>query len=221
MTDAHRGPTPITWQGVPVPWVSRWTGETTDAQLRRGWPDGRLTYRDERPGDRRFGVLWYRNGTGREGEPEFAELHTARQLACMTRNLCNVCGTPLTDPDGRIPWLFPGDEWELLTGPATPKIVTTPPTCRVCWPIARRFCPYLRSTGTVAATVGAHRPVAAYGDLYDLTGGDLYELTGSATPRELNVMLSLTSPIRHRLLGKQLVVELDDIRAEPGTASRP
>jgi len=213
MTDAHREPTPITWQGIPVPWVSRWTGETADAQLRRGWPDGRLTYRDERPGDRRFGVLWYRNGTGRKGEPEFAEVHTARQLACMTRNLCNVCGTPLSDPDSRIPWLFPGDEWELLTGPANPKIVTTPPTCRACWPIARRFCPYLRSTGAVTATVGTRRPVAAYGDLYDLSG--------SATPRELNVTLPLTSPARYRLLGKQLVVELSDIRAEPGTANEP
>jgi hypothetical protein len=213
MTDAHRGPTPITWQGVPVPWVSRWTGETTDAQLRQGRHGGRLTYRDERPPDRRFGVLWYRNRTGREGEPEFAELHTARQLACMTRNLCNVCGAPLTDPDGRIPWLFPGAEWDLLTSPANPKIATTPPTCRACWPIARRFCPYLRSTGAVAATVGTHRPVAAYGDLYDLTG--------SATPRELNVMVPLTSPARYRLLGKQLVVELSDIRAEPSMASGP
>ncbi|WP_329242842.1 hypothetical protein OG417_44835 [Actinoallomurus sp. NBC_01490] len=209
MTSAQRPPTPVTWRGEPVPWVVRWTGETIDPQVRLERRADGLAYHDERSEDRRFGVLWYRNRTGRGGEPELTELHTGRLLACMTRNLCQVCGGPATDPHGRIQWLFPRDEWELLAEPANPTIVTTPPTCRECWPLARRFCPHLRATGTVGVSVAAHRPVAVYGDLYDPTG--------PATPCEVNAMVPLTTPARRLVLGKQLVVELSDIRTEPSS----
>lgn len=206
MTNTPARP-PASWRGVPVPWVVRWTAEKADPALRLGWRTGRLAYHRERPADRRFGALWYRNRTGREGQPEFAELHTGRQLACMTCPRCQVCGTRAVSTDGRIPWLLPGDEWPLLTDPANPKLVATPPTCRECWPLATRSCPHLRAAGAVAVTVAATVPAAAYGDLYH---------PARATPYALNVMVPLAdrSTLR-RMLAKQLVVELQDIRVEP------
>ncbi|WP_147449234.1 hypothetical protein [Actinomadura pelletieri] len=204
MPDTHL-PTPAVWRGLPVPWVVRWTGEKVDPSLRLGWQEGRLAYRRELPTDRRFGALWYRNRTGRSGEPEFAEIHTGRQLACMTSGICQVCGGNAAETDGRIAWLLPGDEWPLLTNPTEPNLVPTPPTCRACWSLAASSCPHLRTVGSVPVTAAAAVPAAAHGDLYRL---------GQAAPCARNVMVPLTnhSALR-RMLAKQLIVELRDIRA--------
>ena len=58
---------PASWRGRSVPWAVRWTTETADPALRLGWRIRRLAYHRELPADRRFGALWYRNRTGREG----------------------------------------------------------------------------------------------------------------------------------------------------------
>jgi hypothetical protein len=124
----------------------------------------------------------------------------------MTRYRCQICGSTATDADGRIPWMISGDEWKLLTAPANPKWVTTPPTCRSCWPTAIRHCPHLRSNGAVPVSVAAATPAAAYGEIYQ---------RGQFTPHQSNIAIPLSArrdlPC---LLGKQLVVDLHDIRPE-------
>jgi hypothetical protein len=198
------------WRGRPVPWVARWSGERIDPALYLTWTrQGRLAYHDERVTDRAFGVLWYRNRDGRCGTPEFGEIHTGRHLSCMTTPLCQVCGNRTREESGRIGWLVDADEWALLADPTKPTTTITPPTCRPCWPLATRACPHLRATGTTRFTVAVASPVAVYGDLC---------VPGSHAVRATDIVMPLTLPNRCQVLGKQLVVELGDIRPEPDTS---
>ncbi|SDL94993.1 hypothetical protein [Nonomuraea jiangxiensis] len=193
------------WRGLPVPWVVRWSADPAGPGLGMCWRGERLSYRDELPGDRRFGVLWHRDRIG-HGRPQFATVHTGRHLAAMTDRRCQVCGGTAVGGDGRIGWLIPCDEWDPLNRPAGPLWTVTPPCCRACRPIALRLCPHLRSVGAVAASVARVRPAAVHGDAYE---------PGRLTPRELNLRVPLPAEgdLPH-LLGKLLVVELDDVRLE-------
>lgn len=203
------GRTAARWRGRPVPWVARWSQETIDTELQLTWTrGGRLAYRYERFTDRVFDVLWYRNRNGRLGIPEFGEIHTGRHLSCMTTPLCQVCGNRAREANGRIPWLIDADEWALLTDSPKPLATITPPTCRPCWSLASRACPHLSATGAMRITVAAASPVAAYGDLY---------APGRHVVHETDIVMPFTATSRHHLLGKQLVVELHDIRPEPDT----
>ncbi|MFC4122870.1 hypothetical protein [Nonomuraea zeae] len=198
---------PAVWRGLPVPWVVRWGSDLADPGPGIGWHGGRLSYRDEVPGDRRFGVLWYRDLTGLRGPPQFAAIHTRRHLAAMTGRRCQVCGGTAVGADGRIRWLIPRDEWDRLARPAGPAWTATPPCCRACRPIALRHCPHLRSVGAVAASVARARPAAVYGDLYE---------PGRLAPCRVNLLVPLPAGgDLPRLLGKMLVVELDDARIIP------
>ncbi|MFB4283533.1 MULTISPECIES: hypothetical protein [unclassified Nonomuraea] len=199
------GQAPAEWRGLPVPWVVRWSSPVADPGPGVCWRGERLSYWDELPGDRRFGVLWYRDRIDHHGRPRFASVHTGRHLAAMTDHRCQICGCTAVG-DGRIEWLIPCDEWERLTHPANPVWTATPPCCRACWPSALRYCPHLCSVGAVAASVARVRPAALYGDVYE---------PGQLTPRKFNAIVSLLAERElPRLLGKMLIVELDDVRME-------
>lgn len=134
------------WRGRLVPYVARWSGEVVDVPY--GLDGAGIRYADETLGDRdSLGVLWQRELTNRDGEPDFGEMHTGRQRRCMRGPVCQVCGEPIVEPS--TPWLIPASEWSV--GPLTypehlrgRRFTWTPPTCSDCVPVALRQCPALR-----------------------------------------------------------------------------
>lgn len=137
------------WKGRPVPWVTRWTGaitrdrisvgRTTEGECCAFYPDGNED-RDS------TGVLWWREGITRTGEPEFAQVSTYRQRASMRRRLCQVCGQKITDR--AITWLIDPRQINQLASGET--VTTSPPTCASCVPLALELCPAMRQDYRIA-----------------------------------------------------------------------
>lgn len=147
------------WNGHPVPWIARWTGEVIPEAskvviTRR--EDGGLSlhYEESKHENRdRFGVLWQREGINRGGEPLYGQVNTYRQRRCMLKSRCQVCGGPVNDHaegDPYTTWLMPLGflEWVDDEVHAEPTPVTaTAPTCEACIPLALDVCPNLRTEG--------------------------------------------------------------------------
>lgn len=138
------------FNGRPVPWVARWTGEVIPEPaevswvFERGSDDRRLHvgYPDGHENREASGILWLREGVGRTGEPVYADFNTYRQRASMTKRICQVCGDKINDRV--ITWLLSSSTFDLGAEPEQ-QITTSPPTCASCVPLAQRLCPHLRA----------------------------------------------------------------------------
>jgi hypothetical protein len=194
--------------GLPVPYVTAWSGEELPHDVHfRYHPEAaglRLTYRNPHPDDWRYGVLRARHLLHRGGRPEWTRVNTYRQWRCMDRLLCRVCAEPARDPaTRRIWWLLASQDG----GEAEKGYTNAPPTCRSCIPAAIGACPKLRA-GAAVYTVGSCRLWAVLGDEFVL-GGNGAELVG----RNELVLLEEFRRL-NRVLAKQLVVTIDDLRRE-------
>ncbi|WP_147450748.1 hypothetical protein [Streptomyces hoynatensis] len=199
----------MTWgpRGLPVPWVTRWSGEPVLAggplTLR---PDRQgLAYRDERAGERdRHGVLWARVGQAPgSGRPDYRVMHPVRQRQAMLERRCQVCSGP-ADRNAKG-WLFAVRRPEAAEDmPGWPEglLCTKPPVCRPCARLAARHCPYLGEPVYVRAR--KPRVWGVFGGIFDphlAPGPDDY--------------LPYGHPAAPFFLANQLVVELTRTTREP------
>lgn len=136
------------FNGRPVPWITRWTGELDPERFEYGAEvnrDGqwRITYPDNKNVRDRRGILWQREGIGRKGEPMWADVSTYRQRAAMQRGLCQVCGKDAGPP----PWhfLIPRDGMEQFDDQTW--LTMQAPVCDGCVPLAIKLCPALKRVG--------------------------------------------------------------------------
>lgn len=141
------------FRGKPVPWVTRWSGEVVSSRyeyrakinantLRLSYGEG-LDFHDPQ------GVLWQREGIGRNGTPDWSAVSSYRQRDAMLHRKCQVCGSKI---EGRsIDWLMPLGGTEQLDEDVT--ITQQPPTCTPCIPLALSLCPHLKATGYVVMRV--------------------------------------------------------------------
>lgn len=72
--------------------------------------------------------------TNRNGKPDFVLLNTERQMQCVEKKLCPICGLKLYK-----------DYSYVITGPLGLKncMVTDPPMHRVCAEFSLRACPHM------------------------------------------------------------------------------
>lgn len=158
------------WKGRPVPWVTKWSGETSmdpftfamneRAELHVVYPDG-PEFRDD------HGYLWRREGVGRKGEPQFAQVNAHRQRQAMRVPRCQVCGSRLPS-DRPIRWLLPKNTMQVT--PEGAVTVFSPPTCEGCVPLARQLCPHLRKEGSGLLLVKAFHVWGVMGEAVMLDG---------------------------------------------------
>lgn len=149
------------YEGRPVPWVTRWTGEVNSSKLEVGIT--RDTVEVSYPGGRdprdAHGILWKREGLTRRGKPQWSQVNTYRQRAAMLKRKCQVCGTKIDERP--IRWLVPRDQLhETSDGPVT----ISAPTCSGCIPLARELCPFLRTEEALVLKVLAYEPWGVYGE---------------------------------------------------------
>jgi hypothetical protein len=191
-----------------VPWVSRWSGEADKAALgiAKHATTGQLTlfYQDTgTPDDQRdrdeHGVLWSRDGQDRSGYPEFGQVNTLRQRACMLERLCQVCGTKILDSP--IHWLMGPNHLYQVDG----RFVTmSPPTCSACVSISKSLCPHLSTQGSRLLLVARYEIWGVYGEAAWLENG--------AMRKNPHAAVSYANP-EHPLCGvlaKQVLVSLTD-----------
>lgn len=172
MTDTDERTGRPLYRGLPVPWVTRWSGEVpTDPdkiypQISESY--ARIAYRDEIPSDRdEHGVLWIREGLTRTGEPVFKAVHSRRQRACWTRRRCQVCGQPF--PAGQpLTWIEAVSDGSTIVNSAEPFVTTAAPTCRACATVAAKMCPHLRGGKIELLEIRRFRPWGVYGDILNL-----------------------------------------------------
>lgn len=206
---------PLVYRGVPVPYIASWDSETPagttspDLILRRSDAGGSwLTYTDEQPADRQYGVLWTRvpwsPGVGR---PQFAGLHAIRQRMCLSRGRCQICAGPADL------WMTPAtvfQEYLDTCEPGTPFESHNPPVCRSCAPTAARSCPHLIHTGYLFLAPRTWQVTAISGATADPRTGTFADGTHTVPlsgpdPAALAVLLRLT-------LAKGLVAALTDFQ---------
>lgn len=170
------------WEGRPVPWITRWTGQLIPAPVGVDMVGGRLhlSYRDGNETRERSGVLWLREGLNRSGRPEFSQVSTYRQRACMTRRKCQVCGNKIDDRP--IRWLMP----RVAMGDLEEGVVHTisAPTCAACIPLALELCPHLRAEDWVILKVADYEIYGVYGDavIWNAEAGGVQEIKGVMLP---------------------------------------
>lgn len=202
-------PLRVSWKGAVVPWVAQWTGELpTDSFIVAGeGPMSMVLYPDRRPGDWFMGVLWWRQGIGRAGEPQFAQLNTYRQRAALLRRRCQVCGRSLPKEGPLSHWLMGRGQIELVEGVA---LTTNPPTCEECVPVALRMCPHLMSGDVQLLRVRAYEPWGVQGEAAARVNG------------EIRRTHTVRMPFGHRgistVVAKQLVVALTDFDMRPAAS---
>lgn len=153
----------LSHKGHPVPWVTRWTGEIVEEQLSVAMdPDGLLLHYPRGNEDREAnGVLWYREGIKRGGEPEYSQVNVYRQRASMRKCLCQVCGKKI---DARpISWITPIEE-PIFDSDDGHVYTQTPPVCDGCAALALHVCPALRSRGYRRLKVLEYEIAGVYGE---------------------------------------------------------
>lgn len=125
-----------------------------------------IGYTQELPGDRdALGVLWQKVAERpKEGKPEFARVHPARQRRAMSELLCQVCAGPADQtPDGAL-WLLRDHRGDWPRWPEGMASVE-PPVCVRCVATSLRRCPSLQR-GAVAIRVRGFEVVGVRGTLY-------------------------------------------------------
>jgi len=192
-------------KGLIVPWVARWTAESIERHplklmLNPSTKSLHLQYEDERPGDRIEGVLWMRSGDARgEGEPEWKEVHSRRQRACMLDPRCQICGMAIEG--GVIPWLLPKAVGNAKTRHGISTMV--PPVCPDCIPVALASCPFLARNEVQLFEVRHYRPWAYFADYVTPQG------------RHLQGEIPFDAESLVHIVARQIIVELLDMRRRP------
>lgn len=195
------------WQGRPVPWITKWTGETSMDPFtfgfdRTGQPV--VTYPDGHDNRDDHGFLWRREGAGRKGEPQFREVNAYRQKQSMRVPRCQVCGTTLRL--GPLLWLLP-KEGSLAVSPEGVATTHVPPTCEACIPLARQLCPHLRKEGSNLVRVDRFHVWGVMGEAIMLDGNEVIA-------REKDVCLEYGRSYRdvsyRNFVVRQQMVALDD-----------
>ncbi|MFJ6136505.1 hypothetical protein [Kitasatospora sp. NPDC092286] len=149
-----------------APWVVVRAGERRADSPLVVTPRG-LAYADETPYDRdEHGLLWARWTGRREGRPQLANVHSARQRRAVRRSLCQGCKRPADRDENGVLWLVENgraDDW-----PDWPEQMITmhPPTCLPCSDTARSHCPHLKRTGSVLMRVRRPELAGIRGHLY-------------------------------------------------------
>lgn len=199
--------------GLPVPWVARWSGEkpAPSAEFVRETlqsPDGSLSFRiryaDEKPADRdQFGILWYRAPAQSLGHPEFSQVHPHRQRDAMDLPRCQVCAKPLRAA-GAVWMLAPSEIDAKGTGEA---MTGQPPLCPPCVELSSTYCPHLRSGARAPYRAERHESVGVFADVHrpdlseptygDLLGHDDFWI-GCALARQRVVKLHDITPLDAR-----------------------
>lgn len=187
---------PLTYKGVQVPWVTRWSSEVREDGYELDIKEG-VFYKDEREEDRVLGVLWMRqNNSPGEGIPEFAQVQTYRQRDSMLGPCCQVCGRII---EGKLTWLMPTWMFRAETRGKNRFRTATPPTCETCIPVARELCPHLNSNDNLVLDVRGYRHWGVFGDLTLPHRGQVL--------RQQSEIPFLDENIRF-VLGRQLVTEI-------------
>lgn len=158
---------------LPVPYITRWTGEVDDSPLAvvAGHHQGNATlaYSDDLVGIERDlnGLLWLRDKAlpgGPSGTPMWQSVHGRRARACMHRRRCQVCGRKFPD-DGPLTFVFNRAADDQIRDTDSPFITMFAPTCTTCAPWAAVMCPNLRRTGAQFCEANDVKPVGAWGDV--------------------------------------------------------
>ena len=208
MADAS-APEFIRFKGQVVPWVSRWSGERDDDELRiaKNLTTGALTlfYEDTADPDHdenrdERGVLWARDRQDRSGWPEFGQVNALRQRACMLERLCQVCGQPITESP--IRWLMGPQHLYTVQG----RYVTmSPPTCERCAELSKELCPHLSTKGSRLLLVQRYEIWGVYGEAVWFEAGDVVRSDPHAGISFANPDHPLSG-----VLAKQLLVSFTD-----------
>jgi hypothetical protein len=190
-----------------IPWVTRWTGEKiTEVPFGVnpfvGGPGGSVFIdpkfgtenRDEN------GVLWRPEGINRKGSPEFSQVNSNRQRACMLKGLCQVCGKKIDERP--IRWLMVPAQLEHLSSDndKTVDCTQSPPTCSDCIPIAQALCPAIGQAQVIYRVL----EYRIWGYSGELAWSDPATMQ---IRRRNNAAIQIGSPALKNMLAKQLIVE--------------
>ncbi|SDH08960.1 hypothetical protein SAMN05421505_11184 [Sinosporangium album] len=190
-----------------VPHVIAYSEEAVPQHLafrRSAMQEPYLSYPNPRGTDWALGVLRARVRGNRRGQPQWRFMNTARQWRCMVKGLCQVCGQPAIDPDGRLPWIITETAYRQL---GDGHHTSAPATCRHCIPESLASCPQLRKSGEVYTAASAE-PSAVLADMFAPGPGGRAVHTG-----EHNVFVSLEwTDLVRSALATQLIVRLHDLR---------
>lgn len=157
------------FNGRPVPWITRWTGEVigTPYHLGRDRSGVFTTYGDNIHEDRYNGTLWQREGIKRGGEPQWKQVSTYRQRFAMSRCACQVCGKRIAERPVRF--LMPLDGIEIVPPDEfhdeAQAISIQAPTCEDCIPLALKLCPHLKAKGYQLLKVADYSLWGVYGEV--------------------------------------------------------
>lgn len=180
--------------GLPVPWVVSWSKEQQPGLIHVEWTEQGI--RGVRGTVSMYGMTWIDLGMMLKdsGVPDFGATSSHRQRRCM-RGRCQVCGEKIV---GTPYWIIPsGKGWVGASG--RPFETKQPPVCRLCAATAPQWCPHLRHHPW--QLFRAHMtPLAVAGD-------------GWVNPTEElvpGVVANLDDPSRRWVLGRELIVRLDD-----------
>lgn len=188
-----------------IPWVTRWTGEVVTHRPFTVHPlENRVMFNDGEDEDRDGnGVLWRPEGINRSGKPEFSQVNSHRQRACMIKRLCQVCGKKITSEV--IRWLMVDMQLEQMGDGST--CTMSPPTCDDCIPVALALCPALGSRPYVINRVLEYEPWGYSGELA------LYD-KDMQLHRRRDAAIPLGSPLLRHMLAKQMVVKFTKFTPE-------
>jgi len=206
----------LTYKGLQVPWVTRWTGEIpadrkielyrVPGGLRVSYPEATTEYRD------RYGVLWQQEGIRRGGEPQFAQVSSHRQRAAMTKGLCQVCGDRIADKP--IRWLM--DPGQLRHTDNDETLTVSPPTCSACVEIALKACPHLRTHDQVIVMVLEYEIWGVWGDMVRLQDGRLQRKKGVYVPYDDSLNLGAVVAKQQVVKFTKFIIERADYSAVTG-----
>lgn len=209
------------FDGRPVPWVTRWSGEVHPDRYKYGvqMSQGKLVlcYEDRKENRDGTGVLWQREGLTRKGRPDWASVNTYRQRSAMQKRRCQVCGNKITETP--IRWLMPIDGLEQVDEDTT--ITMQPPTCSECIPTALDLCPNLVRQGYMILKVIDYSMWGVFGHVVTMTEGGprKFQTAVSYDTSKYGPEFSLT-----QVMAQQQVVQLGKFVVETkveGKAPRP
>lgn len=177
-----------------VPYVALWSSEVEGLEATPMSTD--LLFNKDCPRDP-MGVYWipFPSSPG-VGTPQFGHVHTHRQVECMRRPMCQVCGKKLDRR--RCHWILNKLDAENLED-GKPFRTQTPPVCKACIKTSFAQCPHLQSLGHSVKVL-------------EVTSYSCIGVIGDAILQDRSlrkfVFLTYGNPQMWRLIGRQLVVEL-------------
>ncbi|WP_051791918.1 hypothetical protein [Streptomyces sp. NRRL F-5527] len=174
--------------------------------------DGHIGYVDERPTDRDIdGILWERWGGTQTGPIQWSHHRPERQRAVMERpHRCGGCaGEPDHDERGVL-WLLNANQQAQATLTFPRDIRTaTPAMCLQCAERALRACRVLQA-GFIALRVRETELVGVRGTLHSPT-----------SPPQADRFVRFDDGAIHRVVARQLMLELRDAELDEDTLSPP